>query len=138
MQRDDCATYELAQRHDEQLAICLALETLVDSLPYHVDPTSLRGMKKALVPVMHNCIAQWNLVCGSTAVLAHVASMKELLSDMQRQDQEDLGLAEEIELTLGEWNAGGTSLDPEAMAYLIRGFVTARRRRVALERALTG
>jgi hypothetical protein len=41
-----------------------------------------------------------------------------------------------IAVTFGEWSDSGRSLDPEAVAYLIRGFVTARRRRVALERAL--
>lgn len=136
MREGTYAAHNLALCHEEQLAICLALETLVDTLPYHVDPTSLRRMEKAVVSVMHSCFLQWSLVRGSTQALANVANMEELLRDMQRQDQEDLGLAEEIQVTLGEWNNGGRSLDPEAMAYLIRGFVTARRRRVVLERAL--
>ena len=42
---------------------------------------------------------------------------KKLLRDMLRQDQEDLGPEEEIQLTLGEWSTGSSSLDPEALAY---------------------
>lgn len=130
------ATNELAICHEEQLAICLALEMLVDSLPYHADPTSLRRLEKTVVPAMQRSFVQWTLVCGSAAALANVANMEELLRDMQRQDQEDFGQAEEIAVTFGEWRDSGRTLDPEAMAYLIRGFVTARRRRVALERTL--
>jgi hypothetical protein len=84
--RRDVRTHELAICHEEQLAICLALEMLVDSLPYHADPTSLRRLENTVVPAMHRCFVQWSLVCGSAAALANIANMEELLRDMQRQD----------------------------------------------------
>lgn len=96
MQEGMYATNELAICHGEQLAISLALGMVVDSLPYPADPNSLRRLEKTVVPAMQRSFVQWTLVCGSAAALANVANMEELLRDMQRQDQGDLGQAEEL------------------------------------------
>jgi hypothetical protein len=95
MQEGMYATNELAICHGEQLAISLALGMVVDSLPYPADPNSLRRLEKTVVPAMQRSLVQWSLVCGSPAPTI-VANMEKLLRDMQRQDQGDLGQAEEL------------------------------------------
>ncbi len=59
-----------------------------------------------------------------------------LLRDLARQDQDDIGQAEEIQATLNEMKSVRGGLCAEGFGYLLRGFITARRRRVSLDRTL--
>ena len=124
---------DLARCQEDQLTMCAALERLADSLPGCADKAALGAVAGAVVPLMRRASAQW-IEAGLPALPAWASTA--LPSEFSRQDEEDLALAEEIDATLREWAERKASLCAEALGYLIRGFVIARRRRVALERWL--
>lgn len=124
---------DLAQGHSEQLAMCMALERLADSLPRCADAAALRAAGEAVVPLMRRARARW---LATRQAALPVGTAAALMGELRRQDEEDLAAAEEIRASLGEWREGQACLYAEALGYLLRGFVIARRRRVALERAL--
>lgn len=130
------ASQKLAQCHQEQLELCLALERIADGLPGFPNPDSLRPIDGQIVPMMRRFARQWAVAFAALAVAVSDTPIAPLLRDVELQDQEDIGQAEEIQTTLNEMKSAQAGLCPEAFGYLLRGFVTSRRRRVSLERAL--
>jgi DNA-binding transcriptional LysR family regulator len=126
---------ELARCHDEQLDLCVALELIADELPRLPQARSLRACGEAIVPKMRAFASQW---ATASQAVAHGSGLALLLENLAQQDQEDIGQAQEIEVTIDEMLSAQKGIGVEAFGYLLRGFITARRRRVSVERALLG
>ena len=130
------ASDKLARCHQQQLKLCDALEWMADGLPHPPPPGALLNLDGSVSALMRRFAHQWTLSFAALTVAAAGTPFAPLLDDLARQDQEDIGQAEEIQTTIEEMKSARRSLCPESFGYLLRGFVIARRRRVALDRAL--
>jgi hypothetical protein len=135
---DRVGPHKLARCHQQQLDLCDALEWMADGLPGLPTPGTLLNLDGSVSTKMRRFAQQWAASFAALAVAASGTPFAPLLDDLSRQDQEDIGQADEIQATIEELKSGRRTLCPEGFGYLLRGFVVARRRRVALDRALLG
>lgn len=131
-------THKLARCHQQQLDLCDALEWIADCLPGLPAPGALLNLDGSVSTKMRRFAEQWTASFAALAVAVSGTPFGPLLEDLSRQDQEDIGQADEIQATIEEMKSGRRTLSPDAFGYLLRGFITARRRRVTLDRALLG
>lgn len=131
-------SHKLGRCHQEQLELCRELELIADGLPSLPATEALQLVDGLIVPMMRRFARQWAATFAALAVAASDTPFAPLLDDLARQDQDDIGQAEEIQATIDEMKSAGGGLCAEGLGYLLRGFITARRRRVTLDRTLLG
>ena len=124
------------QAHDEQLALCIELEEIADSLPASVNRQKCIYAAKALCPLIRS-IHQYEehvLFPHISQEHAHSGPMLATLSRLKFEHFEDEGYAEELTEALLRLGSGEPS-NVEAVGYMLRGFFEGVRRHIAFEKA---
>lgn len=123
----------LRRAHKEQLALCLELEEIADSLPSNINRQKCLYAAKALGPVIRGAHHYEETVLFPW--LEHHASLRassETLERLRYEHFEDECFAEELTDALLKVGSGNP-VNMEAVGYMLRGFFEATRRHIAFE-----
>jgi hemerythrin-like domain-containing protein len=122
--------------HEEQLALCSALEEIADSLPANVNRQKCIYAAKALCPLMRSIHQYEENVLFPYLSQRHANSgpMLATLSRLKFEHFEDEGYAEELTEALLRLGSG-EPVNNEAVGYMLRGFFEGVRRHIAFEKA---
>lgn len=127
---------QLSLVYAEKLQLCDRLESIADSLPYHVDKLVCIRVASRLLPLLresHRYEEEVLFPVFERDTLAHPARRATVLR-LKSEHVYDEGAAEEICERL-MWIARGGEIDnPEALGFMLRAFFDTVRRHVAFEK----
>ena len=124
----------LRRAHQEQLALCQALEEIADSLPADINRQKCIYAAKALGPLIggfHHYEEQVLFPWIATTSPPHV-DVRKTLERLKIEHCEDECFAEELTDALLRLGSGEPS-NMEAVGYMLRGFFEGVRRHIAYE-----
>ncbi len=124
--------------HDDQLALCQALEEIADSLPDQVDRQKCMLAARQIWPLLRGVHSfEEKIIFPALADrLAHVDGIDETIARLKSEHAEDECYAEELTDTLLLLGAGDRGVNFDAVGYMLRGFFESVRRHVAFEREI--
>ncbi len=126
----------IRQAHEEQLALCIELEEIADSLPAGTNRQKCIYAAKALCPLIRSIHQYEENVLFPHLSQQHANSgpMLATLSRLKFEHFEDEGYAEELTEALLRLGSG-EPVNVEAVGYMLRGFFEGVRRHIAFEKA---
>jgi len=126
----------IRQAHGEQLALCVELEEIADSLPASINKQKCIYAAKALCPLIRSIhhYEESVLFPHIARQHAHSGPMLATLSRLKFEHLEDEGYAEELTEALLRLGSG-EPVNDEAVGYMLRGFFEGVRRHIAFEKA---
>lgn len=121
----------LQEAYGRQLALCDQLEEIADSLPDRVQRQMCLNVARALPGVMHSVHAHEE--AGLFAELRRKSGRghEDLIEKLRLQQVADDCLAEEVQQELLLLAEARSTMAPEAVGYLLRGFFDGLRRHVS-------
>ena len=129
---------QVADSHVRQLALCLELERVADSLPGNIDRQRCLYLARAVCRTVADghSLEERNLFPVVEARLVQLADVSSTIERLRWEHMADLCVAEEIRDALMQLGRGEEGPSPETLGYLLRGFFEGVRRHVAFEREL--
>jgi hemerythrin-like domain-containing protein len=124
------------EAHRVLLALCDDLEAIADSLPRHVVAQNCIYAGKSLgrlIRDVHAYEERW-LFPALQARFASSADMTAAIERLKFEHVADECYADDLAERLIDLGNGATSINMEALAYMLRGFFDALRRHIAYER----
>jgi hemerythrin-like domain-containing protein len=126
----------MINHHDEQLALCAKLEELADELPDVSDTRLCLQLAKQIQPMIsdaHN-YEESTLFPALMTDGEDGGELKSTIERLRYEHWEDESFANEVSDGLVSFVMDKRSLDPVALAYMLRGFFEGLRRHIAFER----
>ena len=112
---------------ERQAKLCEDLEAVADGLPIRVDPGHCLRVAMQILPVLQESqrAEEMRLFPG---LLARSPNAMAIVSHLRTEHAEDQGFGEEVRAELIDLSRGHSSLPPEALVYMLRGFFEGMRR----------
>jgi len=125
----------VTQIHEEQIALCDALEKIADSLPDNLDRQSCLQVARSLPGLMARAhqIEEEVLFPTLRSRRPNVPGLNKTLDRLHYEHLEDDCYAEELFDALMSHGQGNGRPDSEAFGYMLRGFFEGLRRHLAYE-----
>lgn len=125
---------QLSLVYAEKIQLCDQLESIADSLPYHVDRPTCIAVAGRLLPLMRESHRYEEEVLFPIFERDAPPARKATVLRLKSEHVYDEGAAEEICERLLRIGYGGEVENPEALGFMLRAFFDTVRRHVAFER----
>lgn len=126
--------------HELQLKTCAELEATADGLRPHAAPAVttdvVLSLDRSAAAATASTTLLMNAVRRVNRLQPATANLRPMARRLQRQAEEDVQLAEELREVLTELGRGQAPVSNDALGYMLRGYFTSVRRRIAFERTV--